>query len=134
MSTGGKVPGTDCGIVRPSAFAVSRFITSSNAQRALRASAAARGVAEQGMPVIVAPREERTVVLEIVFVHGRDGVLTRCGNRTRRGPEHESRAQSGVEVVTAECPLERREGGFAGAVAGRDVTHVELIAQGRDDS
>src|SRR6267143_6984027 len=86
------------------------------------------------MPVITAPREQRTVMLEIVFLHGRDGVLTRCGNRTRRGPELESRPQPGVEIMTAERPLERREGWFAGAVAGRDVTHFELVAQGRDDS
>src|SRR5882762_6902649 len=76
------------------------------------------------MPVIIAPREQRTVMLEIVFLHGRDGVLTRCGNRTRRGPERESRPQPGVEIMTAERPLERREGWFASAVAGRDVSDM----------
>src|SRR5437773_12239607 len=84
------------------------------------------------MPVIVAPREQRTVMLEILFAHRRDGVLTCFGNRTRRGPERESRPQPGVEIMTAERPLEGREGWFAGAVAGRDVSHFEPIAQGRD--
>jgi hypothetical protein len=55
--------------------------------------------------------------------------------RSGRGPQREGRAEPGVEVMIAECLLERRERGLARAVARRDVLHFALLGLlGQSDS
>src|SRR3989442_6144669 len=86
-------------------------------------------VRQQALFVVITLRQERAVALEIVLIHGSGRVLTGFGNGARRGAEREARTQPGVEVVIAECLLERSKRRLAGAVARRDVRHFEAVAQ-----
>jgi hypothetical protein len=42
-------------------------------------------------------------------------------------------AEPSVKIPIAERPFERRKGGFAGAVAWRDVVRFKRVVQGRHD-
>src|SRR5947209_5734462 len=90
-------------------------------------------MAKSGVSTVITGRVEGAVALAIVFVQARDVIRAGRDRRAWRGAQREGRSQSGVEIAIRERPLEGREGGFAGAVAGRDVSHFESVAKGRDD-
>src|SRR6266550_5379757 len=83
--------------------------------------------------VVIAFREERAVAPEIFLIHGGCRLLSRSRGGARGGPERQGRAQAGIEITVTKSLLERREGRLAGAVTGRDVRHLELVAQSHDD-
>src|SRR5690349_11565994 len=49
--------------------------------------------------------------------------------RTRTRSKRYRRAEAGIKIVVAECFLQRREGGLAGAVARRNGLDLELVMQ-----
>src|SRR2546426_7696125 len=83
--------------------------------------------------VVIALRQQRAVAPEIVLIHDGGRLLTCSRDGARRGAERQGRAQPGIEITVTKFLLERREGRLAGAVTGRDVSHLELVAQSHDD-